>query len=171
MFYLITWFVFTIVLLIFTLSRNHPYRFPRFIAFESILSLIFLNFQGWFREPLSLRQILSWICLVGSIYLVTHAFYLIKTKGYPSGDFEDTTRLIVDGPYRFIRHPLYASLFLFALGAFLKNPSWIGAGLLCANFLAVIKTAAIEEKHNLDRFGEEYMNYMSRTKRFIPYLF
>ena len=168
---LIIWFVFTIILLGFTLARDHPYRFPRFIAFESILSLIFLNSQRWFREPFSLRQIVSWICLAESIYLAVHAFYLIKTKGYPSGDFEDTTRLVVTGPYRFIRHPLYTSLVLFALGAFLKYPSWIGAGLLCANIMAVNKTASIEESHNLERFGEEYRNYMSLTNRFIPNLF
>jgi protein-S-isoprenylcysteine O-methyltransferase Ste14 len=171
MFYRVIWLVFTIILLFFTLVREHPYRFPRFIAFESILSLIFLNHQSWFAAPFSFRQIVSWFCLILSIYLVIHAFYLIKTKGNPSGDFEDTTCLITSGPYRYIRHPLYMSLILFAFGAFLKDPSWLGAGLASANFLSVFLTASIEERHNLERFGEEYKNYWSGTKRFIPFLF
>jgi protein-S-isoprenylcysteine O-methyltransferase Ste14 len=171
MLYGIVWLVFTIILLVFTLAREHPYRFPRFIAFESILSLIFLNYQNWFVAPFSFIQIISWLCLVVSLYLVIHAFYLIKTRGNPAGDFEDTTRLISIGPYRYIRHPLYTSLSLFAFGAFLKEPSWLGAGLTCANVLSVYLTATIEERHNLDRFGEVYKNYTDHTKRFIPFLF
>ena len=43
MIYFLAWILFTIVLLGLTLARSHPYRFQRFLAFESILSLIFIN--------------------------------------------------------------------------------------------------------------------------------
>ena len=171
MIYFLAWGLFTIVLLGFTLARSHPYRFPRFLAFESILSLIFLNANVWFLDPFSFRQVLSWIFLAGSLYLAGHGFYLIKTKGYPEGDFEDTTRMITTGAYRYIRHPLYTSLFLFSLGAFLKAPSSLGAGLLFTTVLGVFLAARIEEGHNLERFGDAYQEYMEGTKRFIPYIF
>ena len=169
--YLALWGFFTLLLLGFTLARRHPYRFPRFLAFESILCLVFLNAQLWFFNPLSWHQILSWILLVGSLVLAVSGFFLIKTRGAPAGDFEDTTTLITTGVYRYTRHPLYSSLIALALGVFLKDPSLIGAGLVFTTSMGAYLTARIEERHNLERFGEEYRNYMKRTKRFIPFIF
>jgi len=169
--YLAAWGIFTALLLGFTMARSHPYRFPRFLAFESILSLAFLNARAWFLDPLSWQQQLSWFFLAGSLALAGGGFFLIKTRGNPTGDFEDTTTLITTGLYRFIRHPLYSSLIAFALGAFLKRPSLIGAVLVFLTVLGVYMTARIEEGHNLARFGREYQDYMERTKRFIPFLF
>ena len=165
------WIFFSVLLLAFTLIRPHPYRFTRFLAFDSLLGLIFLNADHWFVDPFSGRQIVSWIFLAGSLILAVHGFTLIKTEGNPTGNFEDTTSLITRGAYRFIRHPLYSSLLLFGLGAFLKNPSLLGGGLLGALFAGVILTAKIEEKHNLERFGHEYKHYMDKTKNFVPYIY
>jgi len=171
MVYFLAWILFTLILLGFTLARSHPYRFSRFLAFESILSLIFLNAEIWFLDPFSPRQIFSWIFLLGSIFLVGLGFYLLKTRGNPEGDFEDTTTLITGGVYKYIRHPLYASLILFSLGVFLKEPSLLGSGLLITTVVGVYLTARIEERHNLERFGQAYQDYMDTTKRFIPYIF
>ncbi|RLD06700.1 MAG: isoprenylcysteine carboxylmethyltransferase family protein [Chloroflexota bacterium] len=171
MVYFLAWILFTIILLGFTLARSHPYRFSRFLAFESILSLIFLNAPVWFLEPFSVMQILSWICLIGSLYLVGQGFFLIKTKGNPEGEFEDTTSLITSGVYEYIRHPLYTSLLLFSLGVFLKDPSLLGIGLVITTIIGVYLTARTEEGYNLERFGGAYQDYMDQTKRFIPKIF
>lgn len=171
MIYLILWILFSLLLLGFTLARPHPYRFTRFIAFESLISLVFLNAGDWFLFPGSARQILSWVLLLISIALAGIGFRSLKNRGRPEGDFEDTTRLITDGIYRYIRHPMYASLVFFAAGAFLKAPSWVGALLVAANLLGVEFTARIEERHNLDRFGEEYSQYCRLTKKFIPFIY
>jgi len=171
MLYFLFWVFFSVLLLAFTLIRPHPYRFTRFLAFDSLLGLIFLNADSWFADPFSGKQIISWIFLAGSLFLAIHGFTLIKTEGNPTGDFEDTTRLITRGAYRFIRHPLYSSLLLFGLGAFLKGPSLLGVGLMGALFTGVILTARIEEKYNLERFGEEYQHYRDKTKCFIPYIY
>ena len=171
MVYLLTWAVFSVLLVMFTIIRSHPYRFPRFLAFESLLGLIFLNARYWFVEPFTPRQLLSWFFLTGSLLLAVHGFSLIKTKGKPAGDFEDTTCLITTGAYHYIRHPLYSSLLLFGLGAFLKDPSLFGGGLMGILIFGVMLTARIEEKHNLERFGEEYQLYSENTKRFIPFIF
>lgn len=171
MLYFWFWIFFSVLLLAFTLIRPHPYRFTRFLAFVSLLGLIFHNADRWFVDPFSVRQIVSWIFLASSLFLAVHGFTLIKTEGNQTGDFEDTTNLITWGAYRFIRHPLYSSLLLFGLGAFLKGPSLLGGGLVGALLIGVILTARIEEKHNLERFGEEYQQYMDKTKRFIPYIY
>ena len=136
----------------------------------SLISLIFTNARVWFDDPFSIPQIFSWLFLLGSIILAGHGFLFIKTRGNPAGDFEDTTTLITTGAYQYIRHPLYTSLLLFGLGAFLKDPSLVNGNLVGTTLLGVTLTAKIEEEHNLDRFGDDYQEYMDRTKRFIPFI-
>jgi protein-S-isoprenylcysteine O-methyltransferase Ste14 len=168
--YWIPFLVFSLILLIVTLIRPHPYRFSRFAAFECVLGLVFLNAEAWFAEALSPRQIFSWILLILSIGVVVSGLSQLKSEGFPEGDFAETTRLVTGGIYRYIRHLMYSSLLLMGGGAFLKSPSWWGLGILIVLVLGVIRTAAIEEKANLARFGEGYQAYRERTKRFIPFV-
>ncbi len=153
------------------LHRPASHGFYRFFAFEAILALFLLNADLWFAEPFSAQHILSWLLLFGSLLLVVHGFRLLKMIGQPEEGIEDTTMLVEEGAYRFIRHPLYASLLLFALGVFFKQISLM-AGILLAIVLAFLyATARVEERENLERFGADYAGYMQRSKMFIPFLF
>jgi protein-S-isoprenylcysteine O-methyltransferase Ste14 len=88
----------------------------------------------------------------------------------PMLDFEKTTTLVTTGVYRYIRHPLYSSLFLLGWGIFFKDPSWFGGGLAAAATLLLVATAKMEERENLRYFGAEYREYMQRTKLFVPFI-
>jgi len=159
------------LLLVFTLTRSQRHRFPRFVVFECALGLVLLNAEEWFRDPLSFRQLISWIFLTVSLALAIHGFWLLRAAGSPQGDFEQTTRLVTAGAYRYIRHPMYGSLLLLGLGAFLKNPSWPGLPILLVLAGFVYVTARIEEAENVAAFGAEYLVYVKSTKMFIPFLF
>src|SRR3989337_275306 len=50
--------------------------------------------------------------------IAAHGFYLLMVIGKPEGHFENTTAIVMLGAYKYIRHPLYASLILFAWGTF-----------------------------------------------------
>jgi len=164
-------FVFlSVLLLAFTLSRPHRHRFYRFFAFECLLGLVILNAESWFKRPFSLLQLVSWVFLVSSLILALHGFRLLRKLGAPDDDIEDTTRLVTVGAYRYIRHPLYASLNLLGAGAFLKRPAFIGFLLLLALLVFLFATARMEEQGNLRRFGDAYRQYMEKTKMFIPFL-
>jgi protein-S-isoprenylcysteine O-methyltransferase Ste14 len=158
--------------------RSHG--FYRFFAFELILALILLNAPVWFRDPLSARQLVSYLLLAASLALVIEGVRLLRVIGRPSPtaargtnvSFEKTTVLVTVGVYRFIRHPLYASLLALTWGAYLKNPlaaTSIGLAICATGFL--IATSVIEERENLVRFGSAYTAYMRHTRRFIPFLF
>ncbi len=162
--------LFSILLLAFTLSRTHRHRFPRFFAFESLVALVILNSKSWFRDPLSLRQLISWILLASSLMLAIHGFRLLHIAGSPEGDIENTTKLVTIGAYRYIRHPLYCSLLLGGVGAFLKAPSVLGFVLFALVFLFVYVTAKVEEKDDIEKFGDDYLAYMKKTKMFFPFL-
>ena len=138
-----------------------------------LLSLLFaiLGIAGDALNMTLGLKTLSWFLLAGSLVLVAWGFFLLKTRGQPEGDFEDTTKLITTGVYQYIRHPLYGSLIFFALGTFFKDPSWVGVFLVLTTIVSAILTARIEEEHNLERFGEEYQDYMEKTKRFIPFIY
>ncbi len=158
------------MLLIFTLRRHHRHRFYRLIAFESLLGLVLLNAEVWFKDPFSGIQILSWLLLVGSLVLALHSVRVLYREGKPEGDLEETTRLVRVGVYRYIRHPLYGSLLLLGPGAFLKNPSGLGLSLLLTLFIFVYATGRTEEVDNLAKFGDAYRIYQQETKMFLPYL-
>lgn len=160
----------SILLLAFTLSRPHRHRFPRFFAFERAFGLVFLNARSWFQDPLSPRQLISWIFLSSSVVLVVHGFRLLHTAGSPEDNIEDTTLLVKIGAYRYIRHPIYCSLLLAGVGAFLKAPSGLGFLLFTFVFIFLFVTARVEEEDNIKRFGDEYLTYMKTTKMFLPFL-
>ena len=83
---------------------------------------------------------------------------------------EETTQLISSGLYRFIRHPLYMSLILGGFGVMMKDPQWPQVILSLVNFLALYLTARVEEGEMILKFGQEYSDYMKKTKMFIPFI-
>ena len=156
----------------------HSHGFYRFFAWEVILLLILVNIPHWFTDPFSVRQIFSWILLVLSLPLLWQGVSLLRkaritgrrsdTGLYP---FEQTTELVTGGIYRYIRHPLYSSLLFLACGAFLKDVSLTTGLLTLAAILFLAATAAADEKECIRYFGPQYADYMSRTKKFIPYIY
>ena len=154
-----------------SLRDPQAHGFFRFFAFEAILALLLLNGEHWFREPFSALQIVSWLLLLASLFLAVHGFYLLRSIGRPEGKIEDTTTLVTRGAYRYIRHPLYASLLFLGWGAFFKQPSLLGGALVLATTAFLVVTARVEEAENRRKFGADYAAYMKTTKMFIPFLF
>ncbi len=77
-------------------------------------------------------------------------------------------RLVVAGPYRWVRHPMYTGLLGAGISlAFLQGSWWLaGATVLCFGLLAA--RAPIEERYLEERFGEAYREYARRVRRFLP---
>ena len=153
-----------------SLGDPRVHGFYRFFAFESVLIVVFLSAPVWFHDPLSPRQIFSWVLLLGSAILPVLGFRLLRTVGAPRGSVEDTTTLVTTGVYRYIRHPLYCSLLLGIWGAFLKRPSQLAASVAAVGSIFTVATAKIEERTNLTKFGAKYQVYRSRTKMFVPFI-
>lgn len=145
--------------------------FYRFFAFEVLLGLVLLGAPAWFVDPLAVRQIASWSLLAASLGLAIHGFVVLHRYGAPRGGIETTQRLVREGIYQFIRHPLYLSLMLAGTGAALKRPGAWSGGLLLILGVLLLATARVEEHENLARFGADYQNYMRHSWQFIPFLF
>ena len=142
----------------------------RFFAFESVFLLVFLNARVWFKNPFSVFQSASWILMSLALYAVITGFLLLKRRGKPDTNFENTSLLVKSGIYGFIRHPLYLSIFLLGTGVMLKQPDQVQLILAAINLIAVYITARIEETEMIAKFGDEYRIYMKETKMFIPFV-
>ena len=153
------------------LSIRHKrlHGIPRFFSFVSIYLMVLLNMKVWFHDPFSLHQIVSWILLIFSAYFGLAGFFLLKRRGKPSENFENTTILVKTGVYSLIRHPLYFSLFLLGTGIMMKDITPLTILLGAINLTAIWFTALMEEKEMIEKFGEPYKEYMKETKMFIPF--
>jgi protein-S-isoprenylcysteine O-methyltransferase Ste14 len=168
-----------VILSLHSLSKPNSHGFPRFFAFEAVLGLVVLNAPGWFVQPFSIPQLVSWALLLLSAFLAAYAFKILRQFGKPEQSirdatrltFEKTTRLVTEGPYHFIRHPMYASLLCLAWGVFLKQITLLSGLLVILASVALYSTAILEENENLRIFGNEYAAYMQHTRRFIPFVF
>ncbi len=79
--------------------------------------------------------------------------------------------LVTSGIYRFIRHPQYTGLFLISTGMLCE---WATLSLLILYPVIIflyVRLAKREEKQMIAEFGQEYIDYMKKSKRFIPFLF
>lgn len=165
----------TILIIIFSwfLSIKHKryHGVIRFFSFESIFILVLINSPVWFKNPFSINQVISWILLILSIYFAIAGFMLLSNLGKPQGgNFENTSVIVKAGLYKYIRHPLYLSLFLVGTGAMLKNTEIFQLFLGTVNLIAIWLTARVEENEMIAKFGNDYRNYMLETKMFIPFI-
>jgi protein-S-isoprenylcysteine O-methyltransferase Ste14 len=151
----------------------------RFFAWEGIAWLLVTNLPFWFRDPFGISQLFSWLTLFISIYLVLAGAILLKKKGNAGRtredqilmSFERTTELVETGIYRYIRHPLYSSLLFLTWGIFLKNPAPELIPVSLFSSLMLYLTAVKDEKECSEYFGKSYLDYMKKTRMFIPYVF
>ena len=76
--------------------------------------------------------------------------------------------LVVNGPYRWVRHPFYdtVALLLFAISLVAANWFMLVSGTVVFTLLAV--RVPREEDRLVARFGDAYRGYMARTNRFLP---
>lgn len=161
-----------------SLAAPRSHGFARFFAWEILLTMLLINIEDWFRNPLAWYQVVSWTLLLASLFLVIQGVGLLRKFGRPDPGREETpmlamektSRLVTSGVYGAIRHPLYSSLLSLGWGIFFKSPSWLEAGLALLCTLALYITARIEERENIAYFGEEYVCYMRKSKMFVPFL-
>lgn len=144
--------------------------------FILILAPIWLS---WRWEGVIPLQILGGALLVVSIVIGVWAAFkmgwarlLFAGALFPPGELAEKNRvpqrLVVEGPYRYVRNPLYDTDFLLILGAALLTRSWFLV-LLAVLYLAQLALQLpLEEKELRQRFGHQYRRYCRLVPRFVP---
>ncbi|PTM94954.1 protein-S-isoprenylcysteine O-methyltransferase [Mycoplana dimorpha] len=108
----------------------------------------------------------------GAVWLFRRTHKELGKNWSISLEIRDKHQLVSGGPYALIRHPMYTSFLLMALGQAFLLSNWIAglAGLVGFAFLFFLRVDK-EERMMMDSFGPTYRDYMDRTKRLIPYLY
>jgi protein-S-isoprenylcysteine O-methyltransferase Ste14 len=161
-----------------SLSNLKSHGFYRFFGWECIVWLLASNYKFWFNDPLGIKQVISWVLLFISIYYVIAGFVLLKKFGKAENmegreslyRFEKTTKLVKNGIFRLIRHPLYGSLIFLGWGIYLKNTTIPLLPVTFGSTIFLYLTALREERECLEYFGDIYREYMKHTKMFVPFL-
>jgi protein-S-isoprenylcysteine O-methyltransferase Ste14 len=92
----------------------------------------------------------------------------MRHAGTPANPYKPVSHIATEGPFRYTRNPAYLAMTMIYTGiAGLANALW--AILLLPVALLVIQRGVIErEEHYLERkFGEEYLRYKARVRRWI----
>jgi protein-S-isoprenylcysteine O-methyltransferase Ste14 len=117
----------------------------------------------------------GWIIMLG-ILLIPAALLMFRLTHKALGrnwsvslQLKDEHKLITEGVYARIRHPMYSAFWLWALAQALILPNWVAgfAGILGFGTLYLLRVGP-EEQMMLDGFGDDYRAYMGRTGRLWP---
>ena len=116
--------------------------------------------------------ILGTILFAGALWLFRQSHKALGRNWSITLEIRDQHRVVSDGIYGLIRHPMYTSFWLMAAGQALLLPNWIAgpAGLVGFGILFFLRIQH-EERMMLQNFGDEYRAYMEKTKKIIPYLY
>lgn len=142
------------------------FSFPPVIT----LACFAMQFILYMMLPLevNLSLLLGLIILISSVVLIVMAFRELQnneTTYVPDGEPE---RLVITGPFKFSRNPIYLGMFgILLASAFLMQS--ISALLIPLLFLSIIQNTWIphEEKKLKEKFPEEWAGYASSTKKWL----
>jgi protein-S-isoprenylcysteine O-methyltransferase Ste14 len=116
------------------------------------------------------RLIFGGTLLMAPGRLVVRTFIAMRKNKTALGYSQPTTKLIVDGPFGFTRNPLYLSLLLVTGGiAIFANSMWYLVALLLLFLILNFWVVPREEKYLENSFGEEYVQYKKRVRRWIGF--
>ncbi len=132
----------------------------------------------WIASPLfsfaeyplrSAPLIVGVMCFVIGLWLFYRSHADLGTNWSITLELREQHRLITQGVYRRIRHPMSSSLLLYAVAHALVIPNWVAGPSNLVAF-AVLFTLRVrpEERMMLEQFGDEYTAYMARTERLVP---
>ena len=111
------------------------------------------------------------IYIIGGIIVVRSRIQLGR-YGDGTVKLKENHHLMTNGIYNYVRHPLYLGGFLGRLGMGLTFTAYFGMILFVSVYFIIFRMRMeIEEQSLIGEFGEEYEEYMKRTRRLFPYIY
>lgn len=151
-------------------------------------ALLFLVFLGMFILPMIYvltpwlnfanyalpiwANILGVLVFAIALWLFWQSHHDLGQNWSPTLQVREDHTLITQGIYQAIRHPMYTSIWLWAIAQGLLLTNWLAglSGILAFGTLYCLRVGN-EEAMMLEQFGDQYQAYMQKTKRLLPYLF
>lgn len=83
----------------------------------------------------------------------------------------NTDKLVILGPYRFVRHPMYAAALYISLGLAFMTQSLACLAVFGIYLVLISLLIPVEEKGLRQVYGEQYGHYQHHVRKLIPYLY
>ncbi len=140
------------------------------------LVLDFFLAAGFPAATITWQPVVVFVAGIGLLLLgVALRWYSIWTLGRyftPEVAVSTDQTVVQRGPYRLVRHPAYSGTLLTMLGIGLATGNWASLialmACVCAGYSYRVQ---VEETALVRTLGQPYLDYMRRTRRFIPLLF
>jgi protein-S-isoprenylcysteine O-methyltransferase Ste14 len=148
-------------------------RFGGLILWLSpLVYLINPNWMNW--SKIGLPESIRWLGVGIGVLCTFGIYWLFSSIGSgitPTSATRKEHKLVTRGIYRWIRHPLYTigSSFIISFGMMADN--WFIAAFGILAFILMASRTPKEEANLIEKFGDEYREYMKRTGRYLPRLF
>ncbi len=114
-----------------------------------------------------------WVAALIALATIPVIYWILSSIGNnisPTQATRENHRLVTHGPYRWVRHPLYATGFVMVVClTLITSLWWLGLGMVAPLAILLLRTST-EEARLIETFGDEYREYMQRTGRFFPRL-
>lgn len=133
--------------------------------------LIFPESVQWASIPLPTW--IRWIGVIAGVFCSWLFYWTLHSLGKNLTDtvaIRSGATLVTHGPYRWVRHPYYVAAALLMASVTVLTANWlIGLTSLIVLVLLAVRTPK-EEEMLVERFGDDYREYMRKTGRFLPRL-
>ena len=114
-----------------------------------------------------------WLGVGGFALSVSWLIWMFVSLGPNLTDTVVTRRdayFVERGPYRYVRNPMYSGILMMGASLGLALGSWLVPVAATVMFAVLARRTRIEEMYLIERFGDQYRNYMVRVGRFFPHL-
>ena len=133
-----------------------------------VAQVILVFICGIFNEAgLDVVLYLGWVIWAISVVLAWMPIFTLKRKGgvKKGKSYVHTTALVKTGIYSIVRHPQYTAGILFSLALILISQSWLIAGISAIVMPLSYVDTLMADKHEIEKFGDEYKRYMKEVPR------
>jgi protein-S-isoprenylcysteine O-methyltransferase Ste14 len=80
-------------------------------------------------------------------------------------------KMVVDGPYRLVRHPMYTAALSISLGLVCLVQSWASFCVFCVYLILIFLLVPVEEDGLRKAYGEQFVAYRQKTRKLIPFAY
>mgnify|MGYP005631789757 FL=1 len=171
------------------IPRVRSYKVKKRVTLVALPGDIFLELSTWvfwqlapffyiFGDLFSFADytLPNWVSWIGvlifgtSLWLYGRAYADLGANWSARMEILREQSLVTNGVYAYIRHPVYAAMFLWAIAQPLLIHNWVaGFGLLILFTPLYLTRMPREEKMLTEHFGEAYQSYMQKTNRLTPF--
>jgi protein-S-isoprenylcysteine O-methyltransferase Ste14 len=129
--------------------------------YPSFMGVFHLGYSLW------LRWLGVLIATIGTVFWI-YSQIVLGRYWSPQLQIQNKHKIIREGPYKYIRHPIYSAMMVWVIGIALLTANILFIILAFTFFVFFAARVPKEEKMMIEMFGDPYIQYIKNTGRYFP---